>query len=174
METICKGCTQTFKTRSRKRKFCSHPCYATTQRGKPRNLDQRGSKNHNWKGGRRTDKDGYIIVHVPYHPFCDSDGYVREHRLVMEKQIKRFLLSQEVVHHLNELKADNRIENLQLMTKQEHDRHNAIERIEKGFRLPKRTTNGQWSISHSQCIKCKETRRMHRGKGLCGRCYQQK
>ncbi len=65
-------------------------------------------------GGRTTDKDGYVLIRVHGHPYANSTGYIREHRLVMEEQIGRYLSPDEVVHHLNEVKDDNRPENLQL------------------------------------------------------------
>lgn len=119
---ICKHCEKQFKSRSTKRQFCSHRCYSNSNKGVRRtNFDAKGPRNGRWNGGKRKDKDGYVLIHAPYHPFCEAQGYVREHRLVMERQIKRFLFDYEVVHHINGIKADNTIENLQLMTKKQHD-----------------------------------------------------
>lgn len=71
-------------------------------------------KNHpGWKGGRFI-QDGYVFVKKSEHPFTHTNGYVREHRLVMEKKLGRYLKPKEVVHHKNGIKDDNRIENLQL------------------------------------------------------------
>lgn len=70
-------------------------------------------KNRNWKGGRR-EEDGYILVYNPLHQKAKSNGYVREHVLVMENKLKRSLLPYENIHHLNGERGDNRIENLEL------------------------------------------------------------
>ena len=75
----------------------------------------------NFKGGH-TSKSGYCYKYVPQHPQRSNSGYVEEHRLVMEKHVGRYLERNEVVHHLNQNKSDNRIENLQLLTKKAHDR----------------------------------------------------
>ncbi len=65
------------------------------------------SDNPNWKGGRYK-KDGYIFIYKPKHPYCSQIGYVREHRLIVEKQIGRYLLPKEKCHHLGK-KDDNRL-----------------------------------------------------------------
>lgn len=74
----------------------------------------KGSRNHFWRGGRIVDADGYILIKKNDHPFGTSNGYVREHRLVMESKLDRYLMPEEVVHHINGVNDDNRPENLEL------------------------------------------------------------
>lgn len=74
-----------------------------------------GEANGNWKGGKTYHKAGYVMRRVPRHPRARSRSpYVFEHVLVMEAELGRFLLPDESVHHLNGVKDDNRIQNLEL------------------------------------------------------------
>ena len=66
-----------------------------------------------WKGGYTIHK-GYVMVYRTKHPFCWSSGYIKRCRLVMEKYLGRYLTPKEVVHHINGIKDDDRLENLQL------------------------------------------------------------
>lgn len=78
-------------------------------------------KNHpNWKGGKYIDKYGYIWIYNSDHPNRKQGNYVREHRLVMEKYLGRYLKSKEKVHHINGIKNDNRIGNLELVSGAPH------------------------------------------------------
>lgn len=70
-----------------------------------------GEKHPFWKGGKTLSGNGYILVYAPGHPRAYRSR-VYEHIIVIEKFLGRFLRTGEVVHHLNGVKADNRLENL--------------------------------------------------------------
>ena len=64
----------------------------------------------------------YLKTYCPLHPNCDSKGYMKTHRLFMENKLGRYLTKEEDVHHINGNKKDNRIENLQVISKAEHQK----------------------------------------------------
>jgi hypothetical protein len=73
--------------------------------------EQRGAA---YKGGRRISSWGYVLV------LQEGGKYEFEHRLVMESAVGRKLEHDEHVHHINGIKTDNRIENLEIMKKGDH------------------------------------------------------
>jgi hypothetical protein len=115
------------KYESDNKHFCCKQCQY-----KWRSQNMRGKKHPGYKGKiKYGTKQNYYAIFAPYHPFSDGKGYVMEHRLMMEKYLKRFLEQNEVVHHINGNRFDNTIENLRLMDKIEHDRMHAQERWNK-------------------------------------------
>ena len=57
-------------------------------------------------------RNGYKMLYMPAHHRADSTGCVYEHIVVAEKKLGRELKDGECVHHLNEIRNDNREENL--------------------------------------------------------------
>ncbi len=119
INSFCKICNKPIVIRKnrvsqKEGNFCSYKC-----KGIAHSKYFRGEKCANWKGGRGKSR-GYICILKPSHPSANGSGYVREHRLVMEKYLGRYLETFEFVHHRNKIKDDNRIENLQIVTKKTH------------------------------------------------------
>ena len=132
-----------------------------------------GHLNPAWKGGRTIDKGGYVLIHRPDHPNSNGAGYVREHRLVMEATLGRYLRPHEVVHHIDADRANNAPENLLLFeTNNKHLRH------ELTGRCPKWTEEGlsriravrpppaPWSDEHRRNHKAAHARRAARRKAV--------
>ncbi len=70
-----------------------------------------GKDSPNYKGG--TTSDGYLRIFI-------NGKSIYKHRLIMEEYLGRKLTSADVIHHKNRNKLDNRIENLELMTRSQH------------------------------------------------------
>lgn len=101
-----------------------------------------GNKNGMWKGGKFIDH-GYVRL--------SQHGGRFEHRVVMENYLGRKLERWEHVHHVNGNKADNRIENLEVLSKHEH------------MHKHRKT----WDCKIANC------KRIHRARGLCVIHYNQ-
>lgn len=95
----------------------------------------KGSENPNWTGGRRSagSYGEYVQVYAPDHP-NRVHNCVLEHRLVVEQELGRYLLNDEIVHHLNGVKNDNRFENLALTKRIDHESHTSIRCLQRRIR----------------------------------------
>lgn len=114
----CPHCRTLFKPERTTTQFCSTKCARTFRRGKPNSKKTPGY----WL------ENGYKIIQVNGAP-------IKQHRYIMQKHLKRPLLPSECVHHKNHDKADNRIENLDIIPRGEHSRLHRISEIKKGKRL---------------------------------------
>ncbi len=100
--------------------YCSRECSGVDTGYKKRGK-YRGEFNlKKWKGGRYKTAKGYVDIFFPDHPFARAGKYVCEHRLVMESHLGRYLQPHEYVHHKNGIKDDNRIENLEIVSNNNH------------------------------------------------------
>lgn len=98
------------------RVYCTRRCQSDARTKRP--LDWP----HNGRLARK-DSAGYVMVWEPNHPRSPSrqnDGWHPLHRIVMEKALGRYLTTEEQIDHINAVKDDNRIENLQVLSQQAH------------------------------------------------------
>lgn len=114
----CKLCLKEFSS-TRRSKYCSGTCGSKdTGLSRRKFLDIPSCLEN---ASRKLDKTlGYVRIYVPMHSESNTWGYVYEHRVIAEKMIGRSLLKNEIVHHKNGKRWDNREENLEVMNKSDH------------------------------------------------------
>jgi hypothetical protein len=117
--------------RKRRKPFTDYEriCRSVANKGKKRTEEQKrriSEKNScnydgmNGYGHTKNHNRGYVLAYAPKHPHAHKDGYVMLHTILLEREIGRYLAEDEVVHHKNHNRSDNRIENLELMKKRDH------------------------------------------------------
>ncbi len=123
-ETFCQPCVARQTGQSSKGK--KNPKISAVNR-------QRFGKNHPcWKGGRYIDAHGYVMVNVKTGRNGKSgwSNYRKEHVVAMEQHLGRLLALNELVHHINGVKADNVLTNLWLATAKTHrEAHQSLQLI---------------------------------------------
>lgn len=108
----CKQCGKEFY--STRNEFCSQKCV----------YDYKSEHSPH----KTYTENGYIVVHKRGY---NKRGNAKQHRLIMEEHLGRKLLKDEVVHHINGDKKDNRIENLRVMSRTEHSKlHRELDKTE--------------------------------------------
>lgn len=137
----CPNCGDTFEvpeSHAGRRKYCSSRCKHTGSAYRSElAMRTTGEQNGNWKGGVVIKTDKYLYESAPHHPLA-SNGYVLQHRLVMERHLREtdpaspflvkigdnlYLSPDFIVHHKDENRQNNDIDNLQCMTPGDHVRH---------------------------------------------------
>ncbi|WDL96938.1 HNH endonuclease [Alicyclobacillus sp. ALC3] len=112
VEKTCLVCGRPFAVkavRSETAKYCGTKCYAEAKREL-----FKMENNPQWNGGVVIDVHGYRLRKVgPDYPGANSKGYIRNARYVWQETTGDVLKAGEEIHHINEDRLDDRIENLQ-------------------------------------------------------------
>lgn len=118
-------------------------------------------------------RNGYLEIWCPEHP-RNRDGYVYEHTLVMERSIGRYLYIGEVIHHVDENKANNTLENLVLLASR-GDHARVHKHLQLGIPVSFQPTgNDSYTCVKvrvtPRCSKCGNSISVNKT-GLCRACY---
>lgn len=129
IKKICENCGKEFRIGYswKTQRFCNLKCSSEFHK---KNKFHRGKENPLFKNGKTISHYGYILLCINALPEDDrilarkmipeNFHQIPEHRFVMAKFLGRPLKKEEIVHHLNGKRSDNRIENLKLLTRENH------------------------------------------------------
>lgn len=122
-DRCCPECGKMFRPVRKSSRYCSKRCQWINNGGRNR------KDGPSWWIGQ----NGYIVGRMWIN---GRRVHVKQHRLVMEQHLGRPLVPAEDVHHLNGIKHDNRIENLQLISHSEHSTLTGTKRsYRRGYKL---------------------------------------
>jgi hypothetical protein len=111
----CKVCDKEFvPTHLNNMTYCSKKCSRRHWAVPIRKKDSRSIEDCKEPPTKIQTKNGYTSYYMPQHPNAAMTGYVSVHVYEMAKKLQRPLMKGETVHHINGIKNDNRIENLEL------------------------------------------------------------
>lgn len=142
-ERLCVGCGASLAGKRRDATCCSQWCYKAARRAADLGVsvaelpDGRGRHGNHakasahpcWRGGVVENDRGYLLVLVGReHPLADVDGYAYLHRLVWAAA--QAGAPEYDIHHDDEDKQNNRLQNLRHLTRSEHGRLHAQRRRE--------------------------------------------
>lgn len=137
---------------------------------------KRGENHNNWKGGRLTTSQGYIMRHKPDHLFHDKNGYVAEHRLVYEEYHKCCLLPWTDIHHIDNNQSNNIISNLKPLSRSNHTSEHMKLRYQLNIPLYKKIDKCQICNKITYIRKCGRpdyyTDPISKTKIVCHNCYR--
>jgi hypothetical protein len=114
---VCPICAVDFRPKRKEQVFCSLICRQKNN-AKGRLGQRTGLQSKNYV--QRLSKDGHLRMYAAKHPFAEGRKEMQVHDMVMELHLGRRLLPHEVVHHRDENKTNNAIENLELKTHASH------------------------------------------------------
>lgn len=128
----CANCNKFFKRKD----FREYPLVFCSRKCREIYWGKHPETHPGWKGGSCKHRDGYILKYIlgHNHPNLIHDKYILEHRLIMEEKLGRYLTKDEIVHHINGIKDDNRIENLALISRKEHNTNTLISLLQEKIR----------------------------------------
>lgn len=112
----CSQCHKLFKPLRKSSVFCSARCVSDSRKGIK-------------KGDGFWYENGYKVI------YTDNGNGIKEHIKIMEEYLGRKIDQYECVHHCNEIRDDNRLENLELMLIGEHSSWHRKKEIANGITL---------------------------------------
>ena len=138
-----------FKTRGIKLRSHSEADKLAYKTGRKKVL--KGDKNPSWNGGQTEHTEGYVLIKMPEHHRANNRGYVKRADIIAEQMLGRLLYDNEIVHHKNRNKKDDRPCNLEVMILNNHSKMHGLEGASKRWYGDKNyLTNKRKSLCKSQ------------------------